>query len=665
MKLQEVTSYDLKSQHILNESWNTLTESQKLYVGRWEKELWPLLETYVKLSEATLTAAQIQQIFQSAEEVAVASGNNTTALGKAGSAAAAVGKGAVAAAKLPVQLAKQIDAKINELGRMAQKAGPVQNMDQKFDQLKKDILAKNSDSKIVQGIQKVSDWAKENPGKASLAVGILTTLAAFAGGPAGGAAAGLIFRATKDLLQGEKLSTAVGKSIKTGVYGFLAGKAFQYISDNIVDNIASAGDAELANMEQSFKNANYEALRDMEFADAGVDPAAFDGASKIAMDGNINAFRYSYDTVLTPDQLAKFDSYEAALSGTKTFSPEYYAKAAEFHDWMAGVQNNPENIKLTGLWNALKEIPRDMLTDDQIVDILNKSDSIDATIKGISNASAAIGSTVQGAIQASQGAAKNAQQAKPVDAETKAELEASAEKKESLSMEEKYELYLQEGPLDAIKKGAAAVGGAIKSKAAAVGKELGNKVTVAKLNKQWKAMGEPTDSGSIMNILQDVGMSNDQIGQIGQAANVDLNAADAPASDTPSATADKTAPAAAPAQDKVAPGQPKAAAAAGSTDLQSLADEIKKAGPEVIDAVKAMLASKSRTGGKVAGQLSTNPKAVARRQATAAKRATDAGLTVSKQPAVATTKVSAQPKVAAKAKPKYKPAPKAAPAPTA
>jgi hypothetical protein len=105
---------------------------------------------------------------------------------------------------------------------------------------------------------------------------------------------------------------------------------------------------------------------------------------------------------------------------------------------------------------------------------------------------------------------------------------------ESLSMEEKYDLYLQEGPFDAIKQGAKAVGGAIKKGAAAVGKELGNKVTVAKLMKQWKAMGEPPDTGSVMNILQDAGLSTDQIGQIGQAAQVDLGAGTEPSqSDEP------------------------------------------------------------------------------------------------------------------------------------
>ena len=49
MKLQEVTAYNLKSATILNEGWQDLTESQRIYVGRWEKELWPLLEQYLSL----------------------------------------------------------------------------------------------------------------------------------------------------------------------------------------------------------------------------------------------------------------------------------------------------------------------------------------------------------------------------------------------------------------------------------------------------------------------------------------------------------------------------------------------------------------------------------------------------------------------------------------
>ena len=80
MKLQEVTSYNLKSATILNEGWQDLTESQRLYVGRWEKELWPLLEEYTRLAEATLTSTQIQDIFKGAEAQANASGNNRNLL---------------------------------------------------------------------------------------------------------------------------------------------------------------------------------------------------------------------------------------------------------------------------------------------------------------------------------------------------------------------------------------------------------------------------------------------------------------------------------------------------------------------------------------------------------------------------------------------------------
>ena len=245
MKITEVNQFPKSNRtaSILTEGYQELTETQRVYLGRWEKELWPLLEEFKKVSEASLTADEIQAIFKGAEAQSIAGGQNKTALGKVGSVAAGI-------AKLPVDIAKKVDAKINELGAMAQKAGPIKNMDQKFEELKKKIEAENSDSKIVQGIKKVSDWAKENPGKASLAVGILTTVAAFAGGPMGGAAAGLIFRASKDLLQGEKLSTAVGKSVKTAAYGALAGMAFRYISDNIIDNIAAANEAEVAAMEK-------------------------------------------------------------------------------------------------------------------------------------------------------------------------------------------------------------------------------------------------------------------------------------------------------------------------------------------------------------------------------------------------------------------------------
>ena len=224
MKLYDV-SYNLKTQDILTESWSTLTENQRTYLNKAEHELWPLMEQLTKAFEAELTPTQIQSIFKGAEDHAMASGGHKSALGKAGQVA-----------KLPIDIMKAVNAKVNELGRMAQQSGPVKNMDAKFEELKKKIGT--SDGKIVQGIKVVSDWAKANPGKATLAVAILTAVAAFATGPAGGAAAGFLLRSTKDLLKGEKLSTAVGKAAKTAAIGALAGATFDAIGDKVVSNRA-------------------------------------------------------------------------------------------------------------------------------------------------------------------------------------------------------------------------------------------------------------------------------------------------------------------------------------------------------------------------------------------------------------------------------------------
>ena len=149
MNLYEVTN--LKTRSILTESWNRLTENQQTYLGKAERELWPLMEQLTKVFEAELTQDQIEAIFKSAEANAMASGKHKSALGKAGQIA-----------KLPVDLMKKVNDKVNELGRMAQNAGPVKDMDRKFAELTNKIG--KQDNKITQGIKAVSDWAKANPG---------------------------------------------------------------------------------------------------------------------------------------------------------------------------------------------------------------------------------------------------------------------------------------------------------------------------------------------------------------------------------------------------------------------------------------------------------------------------------------------------------------------
>lgn len=597
MKLTEVTTFAPKSRKILTEGWQDLTESQQLHINRWEKELWPLLEEYTKLAEATLTTDQIQQIFKGAEDTANASGSNTSMLGKIGNVA-----------KLPVDVAKKVDQKINQLGSIAQKAGPVQNADAKFEKLKADILKNKPDSKIVQGVQKISDWAKANPGKATLGVAILTTIAAFMGGPAGGAAAGLVLRGTKDLLQGEKLSTAVGKSVKVAAYGALAGATFRYIQDAVWENIATAGDNDLAAISDSFDKANMEAAQEAVFADKGFEPGVLDGASKVSMQGNINNFYYNYDTVLNADQLDQYEAFKQALAGTETFSPEYYQEATKFHDFMMATQQ--QNKELTGLWKALSDIPDQEWTTDQVRQWTAASDNLDNLLNSIESSGDAAAAAVTGAMAAVDDTAKDAQKAKPIPPREKEQLELAlkggsmaqpvdknfdksqklsdfgpvGDKAESIDMQARFEAYLAEAdpvqgelPLNnpntmgaklkrGIGKAASAAGSAVSKGAAKVkagAKELGSKVTVNKLMKAWKAKGSPTDTGSIMNILADAGMTNDQIAKIGQSVNVELKPTTASQS------------------------KPAASAKPMGVDIKSLAGQIKKAG--VADQVKQML----------------------------------------------------------------------------
>ena len=172
MQLGEVTSYNLKSKTILAEGWQELTEAQRIYIGKWEKNVWPLVESINTLFEAELTDKQIDGIFTNAEKVAVQSGDNKTALGKA---AGVVG-----------DQAKKLQAQIDQLLKAAQNSGPVKNFDAQFEKLKAELKTKLQGNPMGQKILKVVDgyggFAKENPAKAAFVIGAMTSVLAFASG---------------------------------------------------------------------------------------------------------------------------------------------------------------------------------------------------------------------------------------------------------------------------------------------------------------------------------------------------------------------------------------------------------------------------------------------------------------------------------------------------
>ena len=169
-----------------------LTPDQKKIVEGIVNEFRPLYE-------ATLTPQQIANIFGTVEK----SGGRT-----------AVGKG--------VDVAKKANEIINNIGRWIQDTTPVKAFDQKFENLKTKVGQKFP--KLEKQLSGLGSWAKANPGKTAAVIGILTSLAALAGGPVGGAIAGQVLRGATELLKGEKLSTAIGKGAKTAAIGYALGK---------------------------------------------------------------------------------------------------------------------------------------------------------------------------------------------------------------------------------------------------------------------------------------------------------------------------------------------------------------------------------------------------------------------------------------------------------
>ena len=573
---------EINQRKLITESWNdpklSLLESRVII---------PFVEDIERyIVEAQLSPDQISQLFTSAEQGMTAGGKNRTAIGK-GKDAAGAGVDAIKGA------ATFIDGKINELGRALQKAGPVQNADAKFKELKAKIGA--TDSKVAKAIQGVSDWAKENPGKASIAVGILTTAAAMAGGPMGGAVAGFLARATKDLLQGADLSTAVGKSIKTAAYGALAGAAFKYISDNIIDNIASADAAELADMQAGLKDANYINAKADILSDIGQPVDVLDNAMRYNATGNVNSFYFNYDTVVPPDMQGQFEAARGAMDAAKLGTKEFYTAAAKFHDFMGSLQNSAEAKNLTAAWDAIKQIPKDALTAGQTAELLAQANSSEALISAIEAAGTSAASVVQGALATVDDNAKKAQQAKPIDPAEKKELEAGAEQKESkkltnLQIETLIEWcddtpeVLTEGPLDALKKAGSAVGGALKkgaaavgAKAAQVGKNITTKVTADKLNKAWNKAGKPTDSDEIANILRQAGVSDDVLTPIYKQFGAKLPPVPKPA-EKPATT--KAQPAQAGAEPKAQAAQGSGQPAAEPTDFKGIQQAVAKLNPQ-------------------------------------------------------------------------------------
>jgi hypothetical protein len=447
---QLLENHKYSRKQLLKESCDGLTQQQRTIVENIYNEFVPLIE-------ATLTADQVKDIFKGVEQAAVAGGDNRTLAG------------------LGVDGAKKVNDIIDKAGKWLQDTTPVKNFDAKFEKLKNDINTKFPDSKILDSVSNLAIWVKDNPGKTAAVIGILTALASLAGGPVGGAIAGQVLKGATELLKGEKLSTAIGKGIKTAALGYLSGKAFEM----------------LGNWVGGFR----EQAIPFGPKDAGLEKVNWGATQTITAPG---------------------------LSSTETIQG---FNITVFPEQREAVQQAMNAIRdgQAGGFDTLKTIAREINTPEYksaISDIMQgarqtqlNNDSLLQWINGVAKAGQAL----------SQGAVAGASTMPPKQ-------ESYYRQTRPLSEGQVYVLLkkiaateqLNEGPMDWIKKGAAAVGKGIDR----VGQNITNKVTYEKLLAGWKLDGSPMDSEELKKFLASMEVSPDIVNKVFTDMKIDATGAE-------------------------------------------------------------------------------------------------------------------------------------------
>lgn len=450
MRIQHllIESHLEKSRTILKESCDGLDLEQRRIVEGIYNEMIPLIE-------ASLSADQIKQLFGEVEKTATAAGGNRTLIGK--------GK----------DVADKANEIIDNIGKWLQDTTPVKAFDQKFEQLKAKVGAKFPD--LDKKLTAMGSWAKENPGKTAAIVGVLTAIASLAGGPLGGAIAGQVLRGAVELLKGEKLSTAIGKGIKTAALGYLSGKAFEMLGD-------FAATIRIKSLPFGPETAGFEEI-------------SF-GASKMRFGPGWEWTEQleGIDIIVDPEMASAVKSAQNLLRMGGD-------AAIEGFDQLKGVADviNSQDYK-DMIVNTLEISRQELLKNDSLLQFINTAK------QGLQAAS-------QGAVAAA-GVAGGDKAAPAGAAPAK---ESKNNKKRPLSEGQVYLIFnrisqqqLNEGPMDAIKGAAGKAMDWAKTK----GTNLTTKVTADKLNSAWQKAGAPTDSNELAKFLEKQGISADIVTQV-------------------------------------------------------------------------------------------------------------------------------------------------------
>lgn len=425
-----VEQHMVRSKQLLRESCDGLTSQQRYIVEGIYNEFVPLIE-------ATLTADQVKQIFGELEKQSVAGGQNRTVAGAT------------------VDVARKANQVIDNMGKWLQNTTPVQNFDAKFEKLKADINKKFPDSKLLDGVSNLAMWVQENPGKSAAVIGVLTALASLAAGPVGGAIAGQVLRGASELLKGEKLSTAIGKGVKTAALGYLSGKFFDMLGDWFAGMresalpVPGAEESGLANVSWGATNKITAPGMEWTRTTQGFNVAVFpqeQEAIRQAMIGIQNGDAGSFDALYTIAKEVNSKAYKSAIN-----------------DIMAGARSAQlDNDSMLTWINGLKDAAR---------------------------------ATAQGAVAAS--------------GEKPAKQESFYVQTRPLSEGQVYMVFKrvlsEAGFMDKAKELGGKAAGALAKGAEWAGKQATEKVTSAKLNAAWRLEGSPLDSEALKQFLLNYG----------------------------------------------------------------------------------------------------------------------------------------------------------------
>jgi hypothetical protein len=182
-----------------------------------------------KLTEASLTSQQIDQVFQQVEQELTAGGagiaSNRTMIGK--------GK----------DVYDTVEKAVNDLGKAAQNTALVKGFDNLYDSAAEKLKqATGGDQGVMQYIQKYREFAKAHPALQNLFYTALIIGTGLATGGAGGPIVAGVFKSVDRMLQGDKLSAALAKGTTTGIKSALVAGA-KNLTQDAMSNMPAGGGA--------------------------------------------------------------------------------------------------------------------------------------------------------------------------------------------------------------------------------------------------------------------------------------------------------------------------------------------------------------------------------------------------------------------------------------